>query len=89
MVKKMAIDKKIIEEIKRHNSINKYIVEQDALGDLPPPPEDPAAPVDPAAAPAAAPGGDPTLSAPPAAPEVIDTTTDTEVEKIDVSGKSE
>ena len=89
MVKKMAIDKKIIEVIKRHNSINKYIVEQDALGDLPTPPADPAAPVDPAAAPAAAPGGDPTLSAPPAAPEVIDTTTDTEVEKIDGDGKSE
>jgi len=89
MVKKMAIDKKIIEEIKRHNSINKYIVEQDALGDLPTPPADPAAPVDPAAAPAAAPGGDPTLSAPPATPEVIDTTTDTEVEKIDGDGKSE
>ena len=74
MVKKMAIDKKIIEEIKRHNSINKYIVEQDALGDLPTPPADPAAPVDPAAAPAAAPGGDPTLSAPPAAPEELDIT---------------
>jgi hypothetical protein len=33
--------------------------------------------------------GHPHPSAPPAAPEVIDTTTDTEVEKIDGRGKSE
>jgi hypothetical protein len=79
----MAIDKKIIEEIKRHNSINKYIVEQDALGDLPTPPADPATPADPAAP------ADPTLTTPPAAPEVIDTETDTEVEKIDGDGNSE
>ena len=74
----MAIDKKIIEEIKRHNKINSYILEQDAaLGDVPPAPD--------AAAPA-----DPTLGdTAPAAPEVIDTTTDTEVEKIDSTGKSE
>lgn len=32
---KMNIDKKILEEIKRYNSINKYIMEQ---GELPPPP---------------------------------------------------
>ena len=44
MVKKMGIDNKIIQEIKRHNSINKYIMEQDALGDVPP--------ADPTAAPA-------------------------------------
>jgi hypothetical protein len=49
---------------------------------------DPTAAPAPAAA-AAAPEGDPTLAAPPAAPEVIDTTTDTEVEKIDDGGKSE
>ena len=73
----MAIDKKIIEEIKRHNSINRYIVEQDALGDLPTPPADPAAPAD------------PTLTTPPTTPEVIDTETDTEVEKIDSNGNSE
>ena len=79
----MGIDNKIIQEIKRNNSINNYIMEQDALGDVPP--------ADPTAAPApdvaAAPGGDPTLTAPPATPEVIDTTTDTEVEKIDDGGK--
>jgi hypothetical protein len=88
----MAIDKKIIEEIKRHNSINRYIVEQDALGDLPTPPEDPAAPADPTlpadpAAPAAP--ADPTLTTTPPTPEVIDTETDTEVEKIDGDGNSE
>jgi hypothetical protein len=84
MVKKMGIDNKIIQEIKRHNSINKYIMEQDALGDVPP--ADPTA-----AAPdaAAAPEADPTLAAPPVSPEVIDTATDTEVEKIDNVGNTE
>ena len=81
----MGIDIKIIQEIKRHNSINNYIMEQDALGDVPP--------TDPTAAPApdaaAAPEGDPTLTAAPASPEVIDTATDTEVEKIDNVGQSE
>jgi hypothetical protein len=78
------LDNKIIQEIKRHNSINKYIMEQDALGDVPP--ADPTA-----AAPdaAAAPEADPTLAAPPASPEVIDTATDTEVEKIDNVGNTE
>jgi hypothetical protein len=38
---KMAIDKKILEEIERYNRINNYIMEQDVPpppGDLPPPP---------------------------------------------------
>jgi len=83
MVKTMGIDNKIIQEIKRHNSINKYIMEQDALGDVPP--ADPTA----AAPDAAAPEADPTLAAPPASPEVIDTATDTEVEKIDNVGNTE
>ena len=86
----MAIDRKIIEEIKRHNKINSYIMEQDAagLGDIPPAP-DAAAPADPALDAAAAPA-DPTLdAAAPAEPQVIDTATDTEVEKIDSDGKSE
>ena len=85
MVKKMGIDIKIIQEIKRYNSINKYIMEQDALGNVPP--------ADPTAAPApdaaATPEGDPTLTAAPTSPEVIDTATDTEVEKIDNVGQSE
>jgi hypothetical protein len=83
----MAIDKKIISEIKRYRSINQYLNEQDALpladepipaaGDIPPAPGDvPPAPGAPA----------------PAGPEesqVIDVETDTEVEKIDDSGESE
>jgi hypothetical protein len=58
-------------------------MEQDALGDVPP--ADPTA----AAPDAAAPEADPTLAAPPASPEVIDTATDTEVEKIDNVGNTE
>jgi hypothetical protein len=87
----MAIDRKIIEEIKRHNKINSYIMEQDAagLGDIPPPPDAAAGDVPPAPDAATAPA-DPTLGpTAPAEPEVIDTTTDTEVEKIDSTGKSE
>lgn len=88
----MAIDKKIIEEIKRHNKINTYIMEQDAaLGDAPPAPDAAAAPADPTlGADAGAAPADPTLAAPaPATPEVIDTATDTDVEKIGPDGKSE
>ena len=93
----MAIDKKIIEEIKRHNRINSYIMEQDAaLGDTPA--ADPtlgagAPPAPDAATPPPAPGGDmtdPTLAgATSPEPQVIDTATDDEVEKIDSTGKSE
>lgn len=85
----MAIDRKIIEEIKRHNKINSYIMEQDAagLGDIPPAP-DAELPTDPALD--AATPADPTLdAAAPVEPQVIDTATDTEVEKIDSAGKSE
>ena len=87
----MAIDRKIIEEIKRHNKINSYIMEQDAagLGDIPPAPDAATGDVPPPAPDAAAPA-DPTLGATePMEPEVIDTATDTEVEKIDSAGKSE
>ena len=66
----MSIDDKILKEIARYNSINKYIMEQDVPpppGDpaaaIPPPPGDLAAPADPAAA-----GADPAAPAPPAAP---------------------
>ena len=84
----MAIDKKIIEEIKRFRSINKYIMEQDVPpapeGDVPPPPpgDVPPAPGAPApAAPPPPPGG--------AEPQVIDVESDKDVEKIDDKGKSE
>jgi len=86
----MAIDKKIISEIKRYRSINQYLNEQDALpladepipaaGDIPPAPGDvPPAPGAPA------PAGPPV----PEESQVIDVETDTEVEKIDDSGESE
>jgi hypothetical protein len=97
----MSIDKKILNEINRYKSINKYIMEQDvpppAEPILPPPPGDPAAgapPTDPAAAgapptdPAAA-GAPPVEETPPPAP--VDTTTDPDVEKIgdEKEGKKE
>ena len=83
------IDNRIIEEIARYNSINKYIVEQEAT--LPPPPgEDPNAlpPADPAAgAPV-----DPNLAPPaPAAPtsQPIDVDNDPDVEKLGDDSKPE
>ena len=92
----MSVDKKILEEITRFNSINRYITEQE----LPPPPvddplADPAAagapPVDPMAA--GAPPVDPMAAgAPPAGapptppagevPQPVDIATDPEVEKV-------
>ena len=89
----MAIDKKIISEIKRYRSINQYLNEQDALaadepipagGDVPPPPGTPADVPLPAPD-APAPAGPPA----PAEPEIVDVETDTEVEKIDDAGESE
>lgn len=81
----MSIDKKILEELSRYNSINKYIVEQDELaGEIPPalPGEDmPPAPVDNAGAPPAPPATEPTLP--------IDVENDPDVEKIDSEGKGE
>ena len=73
------IDTQILEEIARYNSINNYIVEQDAT--LPPPPEeDPNAlpPADPNAIP---PVGQPAPEGP--TPQPIDVATDPDVEKID------
>lgn len=95
----MKIDKKIIEEIKRYNSINNYILEQDAgalppipgdpaAGALPPPPGDPAAagaPADPAAAGAPAPPAPPADAAG-AAPAPVDVAQDPDVEEV---GKGE
>ena len=92
----MRIDEKILNEIERYRSINKYIMEQDAP--LPPPPADPAAggdvpppPADPAAeggAPAPEAGAAP---APPAAPEgePIDVAADPDVEEVGKEGEGE
>ena len=84
----MSIDKKILEELSRYNSINKYIVEQDELaGGLPPAPEGdvPPAPEDAAA------GAPPAPPAPPAAEPTapVDVENDPDVEKIDSEGKGE
>lgn len=92
----MNIDKKIISEIERYRSINKYILEQAGA-----PPEDLAAvappavpgeappPAEAAAVPPPPPGGE--VAPPPAGdlpPQPIDVETDDEVEKIDDEGKS-
>lgn len=74
----MGIDKKILEEIKRHNSINQYIMEQ---GETLPAPED-ALPPAPEAAPAApvAPAA-PTAPATPG-PQPVDIENDPDVEEV-------
>ena len=83
------IDNRIVEEIARYNSINKYIVEQDAT--LPPPPaEDPNAlpPADPnAALPPADPNMVPPTPAAPAGPQPVDVENDPDVEKVDNNGQ--
>jgi hypothetical protein len=85
----MSVDKKILEEIKRYNSINSYIMEQD-IPDLPPPlPGD--VPPAPDAAPLPGdipPAPDAAAPVPPAGPtpEPIDIANDPDVEEV---GKEE
>lgn len=81
----MSIDKKILSEIERHRSINKYIMEQE-VPPPPPPPPGGEVPAPEGAVPPPPPGGEP---APAAEPEPIDVEADDEVEKIDNKGKSE
>lgn len=84
----MKIDKKILEEISRHNSINKYIFEQEAGAEIPPAPEA-VPPVDPMAAPAPDAAAAPP---PPAAPvpQPVDVATDPDVEEVkDEDGEKE
>ena len=82
----MKLDEKILKEITRYNSINKYIMEQE----VPAPPADPLA--DPAAAgappadPAAA-GAAPAPPAPPAEATPVDVAADKDVEEIPVGGE--
>jgi hypothetical protein len=90
----MSIDKKILNEIQRYKSINKYIMEQatepapDDLGALapeagaapPPPPAEAGAVPPPPPGEAEGPGG---------APTPIDVENDPDVEKIDDEGESE
>ena len=88
MVNNMNIDKKILSEIQRYNSINKYIMEQaaepapDDLGALAP--EAGATPPPPPAEAGAVPPPPPTGEATP-----IDVDADPDVEKIDDDGKSD
>jgi hypothetical protein len=85
----MSVDKKILEEIKRYNTINSYIMEQD-IPDLPPPlPGD--VPPAPDAAPLPGdipPAPDAAAPVPPAGPtpEPIDVANDPDVEEV---GKEE
>jgi len=79
----MSIDKKIIQELNRYRSINKYIMEQDAATDVPPPGGDVPPPTGLGTPPP--PAGD---AAPPATPEAgaapapVDIANDPDVEKI-------
>lgn len=94
----MKVDIKILEEIKRYNSINNYINEQELPpppapgGELPPPPapggEVPPPPVPGGdVPPPAAPGADAGAQLPP--PEPINVGEDPEVEKIDDESEKE
>jgi len=81
----MSLDKKIISEIERYRTINKYIIEQtetlptEDLGALAPPP-----PADAGAVPPP-----PTEGLPVAEPEKIDVENDPDVEKLDDEGNSD
>ena len=71
----MKIDQKILEEIKRYNSINKYIMEQEV--ELPPAPEGDDMAID-------TPPADAGLeTTPPAEPTPVDIGSDPDVEKLD------
>jgi hypothetical protein len=90
----MSLEKKIIEELKRFNEINRYVIKEqpapedagDAGLDLgaPPPPPAPSDAGDPAAAGAAPPpaGGDPAAGAGTEVPEPVDIENDPDVEEV-------
>jgi hypothetical protein len=87
----MSIDKKILEELKRFNSINSYIMEQevpppaDDLGTPPPPPAGGLGgdvPPPPAGDVATPPAGDTTPPAGDAIPEPVDVENDPDVEEV-------
>lgn len=88
----MSLDKKILSEIKRYQSINKYISEQDAP--LPPIPgaedavaDEVTAAIPPTGAGEGAPAA-PEAPAAPTGPEKIDVENDPDVEKLDDEGES-
>ena len=83
----MSIDNKIIQELNRYRSINKYVNEQvgdvPTEGDVPPPPPEGDVPPPTGGATPPPAGGEPTSAEP------IDVENDPDVEKIDDKGKSE
>ncbi len=81
----MKTDERILLEIKRHNSINNYIMEQDAALDAPDLGLEPTPAPDLGGAPADAPAATPAKTT----PQIIDVETDTDVQKIDNKGKTE
>jgi hypothetical protein len=77
------VDQKILEEISRYNSINRYITEQDAT--LPPAPDEAGLPAPPAGETPPAGQPDPGLGTtppPPQGPQPVDVENDPDVEKI-------
>jgi hypothetical protein len=88
----MSLDKKILSEIERYRSINKYILEQaeaapiEDLGALAPAPGEVGAGAPPPPAPA---GATPPPAPGQTEPQIIDVENDPDVEKIDDNGKSE
>ena len=80
----MKTDERILSEIKRYNSINNYIMEQDAL-DAPDLGAEPTPAPDLGGAPADAPVATPADTT----PQIIDVNTDTDVQKIDNKGETE
>ena len=99
----MNIDVKILNELRRYNSINRYLTEQDAGAELPPPPADDAGALPPPPDAGAPIGGElppPPDAATPGTPtppdagadagaiaEPIDISSDPDVEKLDEKGK--
>jgi hypothetical protein len=81
----MGVSETILEELKRYNSINNYITEQEAPADIPPPGGD--VPPAPEGAPPAEPGATPTPEAPSAEPTPVDVAADPDVEKIGEEGE--
>jgi len=80
----MSVEKKILSEIERYKSINRYLNEQD----VPPPPPPPPGGDLGVPPPPPAPGGEPAVNVG-AEPQPIDVEADDDVEKIDEKGKSE
>lgn len=88
----MGLDDKILREIARYNSINKYIMEQDdPAADAGLPPAIPPPPGGEGAAPPPAAPGAPAPTTPPAPPttEPVDVTKDPDVEEIGGEGEEE